>query len=134
MKSFHHYHLSLQWTGNSRKGTESYDAYSRNHIITAEGKLPLLGSSDKTYHGDAARYNPEELLLASLSACHMLWYLHLCAVNKIIVVEYIDHPEAKMEEDADGSGKFTEVILKPRVTVANEKMISMAVELHQEAN
>ncbi|MGH2645140.1 MAG: OsmC family protein [Chitinophagaceae bacterium] len=134
MKSSHHYHLSLQWTGNTGKGTVDYDAYSRDHIFTAEGKPELLGSSDKPFRGDAARYNPEELLLASLSSCHMLWYLHLCAVNKIIVLKYYDIPEATMEEEPDGSGKFREAILKPEVTVADEKMISTALKLHHEAN
>src|SRR5579871_6202515 len=113
----HHYELQLEWTGNDGEGTRSYKTYRRDHTITFAGKPPLPGSSDPNFRGDASRYNPEELLVASLSACHMLWYLHLCAVNQITVLKYEDRASGVMEEKSDGSGAFVRVRLKPVVVV-----------------
>jgi len=90
----HNYSIELEWTGNKGSGTFDYRSYSRNHKFIIEGKpTELLGSSDPNFRGDATRYNPEELFLSSISACHMLWYLHLCSDNGIIVHEYIDKAE-----------------------------------------
>lgn len=131
----HHYQTTLQWTGNQGTGTSNYKAYNRNHEFSVMEKMhKILGSSDPSFLGDPKRYNPEELLVASLSACHMLWFLHLCAVNKIVVTEYIDEATGTMEELKNGSGKFTEVTLHPKVKVTNENMIQKANELHHEAN
>ncbi len=131
----HQYKTTLEWTGNTAKGTESYRSYSRNHEITMKGKLhPILGSSDPSFLGDTSRYNPEELFLSSLSACHMLWYLHLCSVHNVVVMEYHDTAEGIMEEDENGSGRFTAVTLHPYVKVKDETMIAKANELHEEAN
>lgn len=134
MNKQHHYHLSLDWTGNTGRGTENYLNYKRDHVIKMVGKPAIALSSDPAFMGDPSKYNPEELLLASLSSCHMLWYLHLCVINNVIVLKYSDHPEGIMDEEADGSGKFTKVILKPEVIVLDKTMISTALELHKEAN
>lgn len=129
------YNTSLKWTGNTGKGTSGYQAYERNHQINADGKMhPIMGASDPSFMGDPTRYNPEELFLASLSACHMLWYLHLCAVHQIIVTEYTDHAEGLMEEDANGAGRFTAVTLYPKVKVMEADTLDKANELHEEAN
>jgi len=130
----HHYVTTVNWTGNTGKGTQSYTAYKRDHVITAGGKPDIAGSSDPAFRGDPTRYNPEELLLASLSSCHMLWYLHLCSEAGIIVTDYADTAQGVMTETADGSGKFTEAALNPVVTVQNESMIAKANELHARAN
>jgi organic hydroperoxide reductase OsmC/OhrA len=130
----HHYHTSLQWTGNTGKGTESYRGYERSHIITMEGKQPIAGSSDPSFRGDKSRHNPEELLIASLSACHMLWFLHFCSDAAIVVIEYTDAATGTMMESDDGNGKFSEVILKPRVKVKEEWMIEKTASLHEKAN
>src|SRR5262249_42541524 len=111
----HSYRAKIEWTGNTGLGTSDYRAYQRSHDITIEGKPVIRGSSDPAFRGDRARYNPEELLVASLSACHMLWYLHLCADNKITVTSYVDCAEGTMIETQDGGGRFTEVTLKPQV-------------------
>ncbi len=108
----HHYSLLLHWTGNTGNGTTNYRDYERSHEISIEGKPLILASSDPSFRGDPGRYNPEELLLASLSGCHMLWFLHLCADNKIIVVDYYDQPTATMQENKEGSGRFTEAVLQ----------------------
>jgi len=135
MAKQHNYSVKLEWTGNKGSGTFDYRSYSRSHVISAEDKsADIQGSSDPNFHGDEARYNPEELFLSSLSACHMLWYLHLCTVNDVIVLEYIDHPKGRMEEDANGSGRFTEVVLHPEVVVSKPNMIEKANELHHKAN
>ncbi len=131
----HQYQIDLRWTGNQGAGTRSYTAYRRDHELSAEGKaITIPASSDPAFRGDPARYNPEELLVASLSGCHMLWFLHLCAVNRIVVVDYVDHATGTMEETADGGGRFTEVTLHPLVTVTEEHMIEPANALHAEAH
>ncbi len=118
MSRQHHYRIDLSWTGNRGEGTANYRAYGRDHLISAPGKPPMAGSSDPSFRGDADRYNPEELLVASLSACHMLWYLHVCAVEGIVVVDYRDDAAGVMVESADGGGRFESVTLRPRVTLA----------------
>src|SRR5579871_3952493 len=99
----HHYSIELRWTGNLGNGTKTYKTYSRNHEILSPGKPVLPGSSDPVFRGDSSRYNPEELLVASLSSCHMLWFLHLCADNGIVVTDYQDSPSGTMVEAPDGS-------------------------------
>lgn len=130
----HHYKATTTWIGNRGTGTSDYKAYDRNHDIAIAGKPVLTLSSDPSFRGDKSRQNPEELLVASLSGCHMLWYLHLCAVNGVIVTEYVDEASGTMEENKDGSGQFIEVMLAPRVTVRNESMVAKANALHHEAN
>ena len=134
MAKHHHYNCTVRWTGNQGSGTSAYRAYSREHEIIAEGKPMLPGSADPAFHGDASRYNPEELLVASLSACHMLWYLHLCAVNKVIVLDYEDHPAGDMEETADGGGHFLQVMLRPVITLRAGSDLDAATRLHHDAH
>src|SRR5215218_8220756 len=114
----HIYETQITWTGNDGNGTKSYRGYRRDHTIQAAGHAPILASSDPSFRGDPSRYNPEQLMVAALSSCHMLWYLHLCAVNNIVVVEYSDAPTGTMEESADGSGAFVNAMLRPVVQVA----------------
>jgi organic hydroperoxide reductase OsmC/OhrA len=130
----HTYTATITWTGNQGTGTSEYKAYSRNHIISAEGKKDIEGSSDPSFRGDKSRYSPEDLLLDSISACHMLWYLHLCSANGVIVLAYEDHATATMTEEKDGSGQFTAATLNPIVTVQHENMVAKANALHHEAN
>lgn len=128
------YQVDVLWTGNSGSGTISYRGYERSHSVQVKGKPIIYGSSDPAFRGDAAKYNPEELLVASLSSCHMLWYLHLCAEAGIVVVEYVDHAMGTMIETRDGSGYFEEVVLKPTITVSNSGMVDLAGKLHDMAN
>ena len=130
----HHYKATITWTGNSGSGTSSYRAYERSHSVGIGGKPAIPGSSDPSFRGDPARYNPEELLVASLSACHMLWYLHLCAESGVVVVDYVDSATGTMEETKEGGGHFSEVTLYPKVTVSDQSMIEKANELHHKAN
>ncbi|RMF01401.1 MAG: OsmC family peroxiredoxin [Bacteroidetes bacterium] len=134
MPPTHQYQLQLDWTGNLGTGTSAYRAYTRDYQIQIATKPILYGSADHAFRGDPTRYNPEELLLGALSSCHLLWFLHLCAEAKVIVTAYTDLPVATMREGADGSGQFTEAILRPRVTVAESPMISQLEALHQRAN
>ena len=130
----HHYQLTVQWTGNNGTGTSGYRNYERSHSIIAENKVEILASSDPVFRGDKTKYNPEDLLVASISACHLLSYLHLCAVNGVVVVDYEDHATGTMEETADGGGHFTEITLHPVVTVTDASMIEKANALHEGAN
>ena len=131
----HHYQIQLEWTGNRGSGTLDYRAYGREHEITGIDKLlSIPGTSDPKFRGDKKRYNPEELLVASLSACHMLWYLHLCAINGVVVMDYRDEAQGVMEETSDGAGQFTSVTLKPIVSVSHADMVEQAKSLHAETN
>ena len=130
----HTYRCEVEWTGNDGQGTKSYASYRLDHVIRSAGKPELPASSDPGFRGDKTRYNPEELLVASLSSCHMLWYLHLCAVNQITVVEYRDAAEGFMRENPDGSGEFVRVTLKPRVTIAEHGKSAHATDLHHKAH
>ena len=132
----HRYTTVVEWTGNTGSGTSGYRAYSRQHEISAPGQpKPLIpGSSDPGFRGDAARWNPEELLVASLSACHKLWYLHLCADAGLVITSYVDRAEGVMIEEADGGGHFGRVTLRPVVTFAAGADLDRARQLHHEAH
>ena len=131
----HHYRITTTWTGNLGTGTRDYHAYSRDHEIKIVGKsAPLQGSSDAAFRGDPARYTPEELLVTSLSACHMLWFLHLCAVAGIVVTEYEDAASGEMSENPDGSGEFAIVVLRPRAVITDSTRIADAMALHPRAH
>ncbi len=134
MERKHSYYVSSTWTGNNGNGTSDYRSYERSHIVFAENKSPIDCSSDPAFRGDISKYNPEELFLAALSGCHMLSYLHLCAVAGIIVTGYVDHASGTMEETAEGGGQFTEVTLWPTVTITDESKMEMANDLHHKAN
>jgi organic hydroperoxide reductase OsmC/OhrA len=135
MARAHRYVVTVTWTGNTGTGTASYKSYERQHEISAGAQKPAIpGSSDPVFRGDQARWNPEELLVASLSACHQLWYLHLCAEAGIVVVAYVDHAEGVMQETPDGSGQFDRVTLRPHVTVAPGSDAAKARELHGAAH
>ncbi|MBA1146175.1 OsmC family protein [Ectothiorhodospiraceae bacterium WFHF3C12] len=130
----HEYHVAVRWTGNLGTGTSGYRDFSRAHEIAAEGKPTLTGSADPAFRGDAREYNPEDLLVASLSACHMLWFLHLCAVKGLIVEAYEDNPEGIMVEDDSGGGRFRAVTLRPRVVFGGKADPSAVEACHHEAH
>ena len=134
MAQEHHYKLLLRWTGNRGEGTGGYRSYDRSHEIHIEGKPVIVGSSDPGFMGDPSLHNPEDLLVASLSACHMLWYLHLCSDAGIVVTHYEDDASGTMEQTPDGGGRFTSVVLKPRVTIRAGGDVKRAEELHERAN
>jgi len=130
----HNYELKIVWTGNTGDGTKTYKGYRRDHVIVSGGKPEIPASSDPNFRGDATRYNPEELLVASLSSCHMLWYLHLCSVNKIVVLSYEDTAAGTMAEKENGSGEFVHVQLRPRITVSDDSDVERAHALHHQAH
>jgi organic hydroperoxide reductase OsmC/OhrA len=130
----HRYEVAVVWTGDRGEGTASYRAYGRDHEVTADGRPMLAGSSDPAFRGDRGRWNPEQLLVAALSQCHLLAYLHVCAVSDVVVVAYEDNADGVMAETEDGGGRFTEVTLRPLVTVADASMTATALELHHRAH
>jgi len=134
MPRLHSYAVRVTWTGNQGTGTSGYRDYSRDHDVSADGPPTIAGSSDPAFRGDRARWNPELELTASLSQCHMLWYLHLCAEAGVAVLGYTDQASGSMEEAADGGGRFTEVVLRPRVIVATQDMADAAKRLHADAS
>ena len=130
----HLYHISLLWTGNNGLGTGNYRAYARSYEIEVPGKPIIFGSSDPAFCGDKSKFNPEELLIASLSSCHMLWYLHLCAEAKIVITHYCDRAIGKMCETEVVGGRFTEVILKPEIAITTENNLELGQKLHHQAH
>jgi organic hydroperoxide reductase OsmC/OhrA len=134
MSKEHNFKASVVWTGNTGEGTKTYSAFSRSHEISVTGKPVIFGSSDPIFRGDAERYNPEELLVASLSGCHLLWYLHLCSDAGVIVTNYTDEATGIMITNNDGNGPFTEVILRPQVSISRESNPNKASDLHKKAH
>lgn len=134
MAGVHQYNAGLVWTGNKGLGTANYKAYGREHTIFLEGKPAIQGSSDTHFRGDGSKYNPEDMLVAALMACHLLTYLHVCAVEGVIVVGYTDKASGIMEETANGGGRFTEVTLHPVVLVSDASMVEKANKLHTVAH
>ena len=135
MSKEHLYKAKINWTGNLGTGTSEYKAYSRNHEVSgAGGKDIILASADPIYRGDASRYNPEELLVAAIAGCHMLWYLHLCADAGVVVLEYKDEASGILTETENGNGKFSEVTINPQVTITNKSNAETAIDLHDKAH
>lgn len=132
MKTLHEYALDLTWTGNRGSGTSGYREYGRDVLLRADGKPELLGSADPTFRGDAARWNPEELLVAALSQCHLLSYLHVAVTHGIVVTAYDDHPVGEMRTRGIG-GHFTRVLLCPTVTISDPAQVELAATIHSEA-
>jgi len=129
----HHYRVDVEWTGNRGSGTDGYRNYSRDHVIRVAGKPELAGSSDPTFRGDAARHNPEDMLVAALSACHMLSYLHMATVAGVVVTAYTDAAEGSMVTEGDG-GRFVEVVLRPVVTIGAASDPAKAAAAHEAAH
>jgi organic hydroperoxide reductase OsmC/OhrA len=134
MSKEHQYKTNLVWTGNKGSGTMDYRSYDRDFVVSIENKPQIAGSSDSAFMGDKTKYNPEDLLLSSISSCHMLWYLHLCAKHEIVVLDYTDNAIGIMIENADGSGLFKEVTLQPEVLISKKDQIELANSLHKDAN
>jgi organic hydroperoxide reductase OsmC/OhrA len=130
----HRYDLTTSWTGNRGSGTSGYRDYGRDHVIGSAGRPDLAGSSDPVFRGDKTRWNPELELVAALSACHLMSYLHVCTTAGVVVTGYEDAPYGLLAETDDDGGHFTEVVLRPRVTVAEASMAERAQELHKLAN
>ena len=133
MAHVHHFEAKLTWTGAAQGGTRSYESYSRDHLIEIPGKPPLQGSADAAFRGDAARHNPEDLLVMSLSACHMLTYLAEAARAGVQVLAYSDQASGTMQLH-EGRIRFTEASLKPRVVIAASSDPALAQRLHEKAH
>ncbi len=130
----HLYPIRMTWTGNTGTGTANYRTYDRAHEYSVPGKPVIPGSSDPAFRGDGTRYNPEELLVMAMSSCHMLWYLHLCAEAKVIVTAYDDQAVGTLLEVAATGGHFTEIVLRPTVTLQAGSDAALAETLHQRAH
>jgi organic hydroperoxide reductase OsmC/OhrA len=134
MGALHLYTVDVRWTGAGDTGTTSYTSYSRDHEVRLEGRPVLPGSSDPAFRGDPARYSPEDLFVATLSQCHMLWFLHLAAADGVVVVEYQDEAVGRMRVESAGAGQFTDVMLHPRVTVRGDTTDQHVADLHRRAH
>lgn len=126
----HHYELLINWTGNTGSGTQTLRSYSRNLEVMAAGLQAIAASSDPAFRGDPARWNPEQLFLASIAQCHMLWYLGMAAEAGVVVTAYEDRPVGIMIEEANGAGQFESVTLRPLVTITPDSDAALAQSLH----
>jgi organic hydroperoxide reductase OsmC/OhrA len=126
----HNYAIELAWTGNTGQGTKNPRSYSRDHDVAADGLPTIAASADPAFRGDPSRWNPEQLYLASIAQCHMLWYLGLAATSGVTVLRYEDHPTGLMIEETDGAGQFDNVTLHPIVTITSDSDARLAEELH----
>ena len=134
MGATHEYTLTVTWTGNEGGGTKGYASYARSYTVSGDGKHDIAGSADPAYRGDAACWNPEDLLVASLSACHKLWFLHLAAVGGVVVTGYVDEPLGTLNTGPDGSGEFASVVLRPKITLEDPSLADKADALHLAAH
>ena len=130
----HQYELDITWTGNTGSGTSGYRDYARDHNISAPGKPVIPGTAYPAFRWVPERWNPEELLVASLSQCHMLWVLALCAQAVVTVTGYTDHPSGTMAQTADGGGYFTEVVLRPTVHITDAQQAEALTDIHERAH
>ena len=133
MEVDHSFAVSVEWTGNRGVGTADARSFSRDNVITAPGKAPIEGSSAKVFHGDPARWNPEETLIAALSECHLLSYLYVATRNGVVVQSYTDDATGTLQTDGSGAGRFTEVTLRPVVTISAGDP-EVARRIHADAN
>lgn len=130
----HRYRVEATWTGNRGHGTSGYRDYDRSTTIKIDGKATMYASADKPFRGDPSKWNPEDMLLASLSQCHLLSYLHACVEAGVVVVAYRDEASGLMVQDGHGGARFTEVTLRPHVTVADASMTDAAIAAHEQAH
>jgi organic hydroperoxide reductase OsmC/OhrA len=133
MQSEFIYKAEIEWIGNKGSGTFDYRSYGRSHVIRIPDKEPIQASSDSTFRGEKNKHNPQELFLSSISSCHMLWYLFLCAEEDIVVLEYSDNASGILIMEPDRSGYLKEIILNPSVVVAEQSMIQAGIEMHDRA-
>ncbi len=131
MHTQHQYNCTITWQGNLGTGTSNYTAYGRDYSWQTNNKQNIACSSDTPFRGDGTKHNPEDMLLAALSSCHMLWYLHLCADAGIIVTNYTDKATGVLDM---GIGSFAAVTLHPTVTITANGNIELATQLHTAAN
>ena len=130
----HNYKLTALWNGNKGEGTKNIRAYDRSHTVTIAGKPELHLTTDNPTVGDKSKLNPEDLLVTAISSCHMLSYLYVCAMEGIVITAYTDNATGIMIENESGGGSFKEVLLNPTCEVADETMITRAIELHHKAH
>lgn len=133
MNRKHDFRVALEWTGNRGSGTTGYRDYGRDHVVRIDGKPELPASSDVMFHGDATRHNPEDMLVAALSSCHMLSYLHMATVAGVVVIAYSDAAAGVMATEGSG-GRFVEVVLHPVVTIAVGSDPGRAEAAHEAAH
>jgi organic hydroperoxide reductase OsmC/OhrA len=130
----HQYNTQIIWTGNTGKGTETLNGYRRDYVIEVEGKPEIPGTSEISVQSNKVRYNPEELLQAAVSSCHMLWYLYLCAQKGIIITEYVDKSRGTMESVDQGGGRFTNITLGPKIKIKGKADLNVLNDLQDQAH
>jgi organic hydroperoxide reductase OsmC/OhrA len=129
----HRFELTVQWDSVAGEASSARDRVRRRHTVSHPGKADIEGSSAPAFFGEAERWNPEELLLAALSQCHMLTFFYLASQEGLTITDYVDTPEAVLDTNTDGSGNISEVTLKPRLSIQAGFTGSLEA-LHQRAS
>lgn len=132
MAKQHDYTSLIEWTGDRGHGTKTSRGYDRTWEVCVPGKPVITCSNDPLLGGDPTLHNPEDLLLSSLSACHMLWYLHLASSAGIVVRGYRDTPVGVGESTPDGAGRFLRATLRPHIIVEPGADLAKADAIHHE--
>ena len=132
MAKIHEFPTRIAWTGNRGTGTSAYKAYDRTWDMIADGKEVVHCSNDPLLGGDPSKYNPEDMLIAALASCHMLWYLHLCSDAGVTVLAYEDNPVGVGESEPSGKGRFIEAVLHPKITITADSDAEKATAIHDE--
>jgi len=128
----HEYTARIVWTGNRGEGTRRYSGYDRTWNVETPGKPVIQCSNDPLLGGNPCLHNPEDMLISALSACHMLWFLHLASREKIVVTDYHDDPIATGESEPSGAGRFLSATLRPQITLDDMARVDDADALHGE--
>lgn len=139
MSKKHTYAATVNWTSEATGSTTNYRSYSRDHTLQVQDKADILASADPAFRGDKTRHNPEDMLVAATASCHMLWYLHFCAVNGVEVLSYTDTAVGTMNEgsgqgEARNGGHFAEITLNPVISISEKSDPEKALVLHHDAN
>ncbi len=134
MAGNHEYRATIRWTGNTGTGTQSYKSYERHWELASEGKQAIQCSNDPLLGGDENKYNPEDMLISALSSCHMLWYLHLCAIAGVVVTSYEDTPVAIGKVEPSGAGRFIAITLRPKIQISGTSDAQKAVDIHKQVH
>ena len=124
--------VALSWQKGEAPFT--YEAYPRNHEIAfKDGAERLTASAAGAYRGDTSKADPEDLLVAALSSCHMLSFLAIAAKKRLTVLSYDDDAAGFLEQEG-GKLWMTRVVLRPKVTFEPQLQPQLLAEIHHLAH
>ena len=134
------YVVTVRWERSGQRFIDN--RYRRAHTWTFDGGLEVPGSSSPSVvplpYSESRAVDPEEAFVASLSSCHMLWFLSIAAQRKFCVDSYVDEAQGIMARNAAGKMAMTQVTLRPQVVFVgahlptDDEIAAMHHEAHDE--